>query len=112
MKRIIIPMIVLFFCIVAVSMYFILKGQDVPDAYDAENAVVNSDETLCGGYFTQLSHWKDMHANYYIVYANDTGVKYMVVSSAYKFSITPLYNADGTIQVYENDTDGKENDPQ
>ena len=111
MKKIIIPMIILFFCITAVSMYFIMKEYDAPDTYDAENAVVNSDETLCGGYFTQISHWKDRLANYYIVYANDTGVKYMVVSSAYKFSITPLYNADGTIQVYENDTDNKKNDP-
>lgn len=111
MKKIIIPMIILFFCITAVSMYFILKEHDVPDTYNVENAVVNSDETLCGGYFTQLNHWKDTLANYYIVYANDTGVKYIIVSSAYKFSITPLYNADGTIQVYANDADDKKNDP-
>lgn len=111
MKKIIIPMIILFFCIAAVSMYFILKEQDVPDTYNAENMVVDSDKTLCGGYFTQLNHWQDTRANYYIAYANDTKVKYIIVSSAHKFSITPLYNADGNIQVYENDTVDKKNDP-
>lgn len=32
--------------------------------------------------------------------AKDTKVKYFIAKSGYKFGITPLYNADGTVQVY------------
>ena len=38
---------------------------------------------------------------YKIAYAKDTKVKYLIIVSGYKFGITPLYNADGTLQVYE-----------
>lgn len=40
-------------------------------------------------------------AYYKIAYAKDTKVKYLIIVSGYKFGITPLYNADGTLQVYE-----------
>lgn len=36
-----------------------------------------------------------------ISHAKDTKVKYLIIVSGYKFGITPLYNADGTLQVYE-----------
>ena len=36
-----------------------------------------------------------------IVYANDTKVKYFVFFDEYKGGISPLYNSDGTLQVYE-----------
>lgn len=39
--------------------------------------------------------------NYYIVYAKDTKVKYFIERTGYQFGITPLYNADGTLQIYE-----------
>lgn len=37
----------------------------------------------------------------YIVYAKDTHVKYLIGISGKKSIITPLYNADGTLQIYE-----------
>lgn len=37
----------------------------------------------------------------YIVYARDTHVKYLIGVGAKKSMITPLYNADGTLQIYE-----------
>ena len=37
----------------------------------------------------------------YMVYAKDTHVKYMIVIGHYRAAITPLYNADGTLQIYE-----------
>ena len=43
--------------------------------------------------------------SYYIVYANDTKVKYFVKWTGYQFGITPLYNADGTLQIYEESED-------
>jgi len=53
---------------------------------------------LMGGYFTVLEKWKDYE---FIVYANDTKIKYFIHYGSYGFGITPLYNTDGTIQVYK-----------
>lgn len=59
-------------------------------------------EDFANGYFTEINSWNDAYANYRIVYANDTKVKYFIISgNNYKSGITPLYNADGTLQVYE-----------
>ena len=63
----------------------------------------NSHKDFCGGYFTQIKEWRDDNYTYYIVYANDTGVMYFVVNSIKKYGITPLYNSDGTLQVYHKD---------
>ena len=35
------------------------------------------------------------------VYANDTKVMYFIVSGSSTFGITPLYNTNGTLQIYE-----------
>lgn len=60
-----------------------------------------SDEYLGRGYFTVITEWGDARTGYHIVYANDTKVKYLVMTTG----ITPLYNADGTLQVYEETAD-------
>lgn len=65
-----------------------------------EEAVGQGKDNFAGGYFTVISKWGPA-SNYYIVYANDTKVKYFVNSSGYRWGITPLYNADGTLQIYE-----------
>lgn len=56
-----------------------------------------------GGYFTMIKEWGGVNNDgiYSIVYANDTRVKYLIWRSGYKGGITPLYNADGTLQIYE-----------
>ena len=54
------------------------------------------------GYFTVIKEWGDtLHSIERIVYANDTGVMYYIFSKGYQGGITPLYNADGTLQIYE-----------
>ena len=54
------------------------------------------------GYFTIIKEWGDtLHSVERIVYANDTGVMYYIFSKGYQGGITPLYNADGTLQIYE-----------
>ena len=53
-----------------------------------------------GGYFTLLTEWNAGAQHCYIVYANDTKVKYLMMFRDGKAGITPLYNADGTLQVY------------
>lgn len=51
------------------------------------------------GYFTIIVEWGNCGI-YKIVYDNDTKVKYLVIDSTYGGGITPLYNADGTLQIY------------
>lgn len=58
------------------------------------------EESIGGGYFTVITSWGEANS-YYIVYANDTKVKYLAITGGYQFGITPLYNADGTLQIYE-----------
>ena len=62
-------------------------------------------ENYAGGYFTVITKWGDAYGDYKIVYANDTKVKYFVERNGSKFGITPLYNADGSLQVYEESGD-------
>lgn len=55
------------------------------------------------GYFTVIKEW-DGGINFpleQIVYSNDTGVMYYVFLGSNSSGITPLYNADGTLQIYE-----------
>ena len=65
----------------------------------------NVSGSFCNGYFTKITEWEDAYSNYYIVYANDTKVKYLVMSAQTRSGITPLYNADGTLQIYEESED-------
>ena len=53
------------------------------------------------GYFTIVKGWGSIDCcHYMIVYANDTKVMYFVDQAGYAGGITPLYNADGTLQIY------------
>lgn len=56
-------------------------------------------------YFTVVEEWQEGLSHYQIVYANDTNVKYLLCVyrgvNLYGHSMTPLYNADGTLQIYE-----------
>jgi len=67
---------------------------------DADDVEYISKETS-EEYFTPIKEWHDATGYYEIVYANDTGVKYLIFKTYYKAGITPLYNADGSLQVYE-----------
>lgn len=58
------------------------------------------EKTFSGGYFIIDEEWSDNRANYMIVHAKDTCVKYMITESAHRYDVTPLYNADGSLQVY------------
>ncbi len=69
-------------------------------------AVNNQSEgNFAGGYFTVITKWGDAYGDYKIVYSNDTKVKYLVMTTGYKCGITPLYNEDGSLQVYEGSSD-------
>ena len=63
----------------------------------------NTSDDFGNGYFTVITEWG---SGYRIVYANDTKVKYLIINrSQYLSGITPLYNADGTLQIYEESED-------
>ena len=66
-----------------------------------EATTSSSSESFGNGYFTTITEWNDVSNNYRIVYENDTKFKYFTVSTGYKFGITPLYNSDGTLQLFE-----------
>ena len=53
---------------------------------------------LFGGYYTVLENWERHN---YIVYANDTKVKYIIHYSGSGLGMSPLYNTDGSLQIYE-----------
>ena len=56
-----------------------------------------TNESIGYGYFTVIKDWD----GYCIVYANDTKVKYFIRLGGNTYGITPLYNADGSLQLYE-----------
>lgn len=68
-----------------------------------EEARTSNTQAFSDGYFTVIKEWDG--GTYLpleqLVYANDTGVMYYVYAYGYRGGITPLYNADGTLQIYE-----------
>lgn len=71
---------------------------------EATNQTSNQQEEK--DYFTVLTEWSPINNDCLItycqiVYANDTKVKYLICHGCYKYGITPLYNTDGSLQVYD-----------
>ena len=67
-----------------------------------DEAKTSDTYTFSNGYFTVIKEWGEtLYSIERIVYANDTGVMYYVFRTSYGGGITPLYNADGTLQIYE-----------
>lgn len=64
-----------------------------------QNSIINN-EDFANGYFTTITKWNEGTVNYRIIYANDTNVKYLVIYGGQLYAITPLYNADSTLQIY------------
>lgn len=83
-------------CVLALSLTGC--GTNYQDAVEQTGPAAN-------GYFTSIKEWSDGIFTYEIVYANDTKVKYLITQNTgghqCAYGITPLYNADGTLQVYE-----------
>ena len=87
--------LILVFCI----MVAVLCGCSSFSSY--EEADTNPDNCFSEGYFTPIKSWGVGSLYEYIVYANDTGVMYYVFLGIDCGGITPLYNADGTLQIYK-----------
>ena len=68
-----------------------------------EEPYTDSDTNFGNGYFTVIRWWDggiDFPTEY-ILYANDTGVMYYAFRTSHAGGITPLYNPDGTLQIWE-----------
>lgn len=92
MKKILIMLLLLFI------ITFLLAGCDTYEEA-REGAFIGND--YGEGYFTVIKSWGGVGVNcYMIVYANDTKVMYFVDMYTKAGGITPLYNPDGTLQIY------------
>ena len=66
-----------------------------------DEAIKYNGKTQLGGYFTVIKEWTYDSECYYTVYANDTHVIYLLIDGYRSYALTPLYNADGTLQIYK-----------
>lgn len=83
--------------IAILSLCILLSGCSITDYEAAEDKT----EITAGGYFTLIKEWDSDGDTFQIVYANDSKVKYLVWRGGDKGSITPLYNKDGSLQIYK-----------
>jgi hypothetical protein len=94
MKKIIVLLVV---CILGLS--FVGCGNKT---YEDSKRGGPFDDDWGDGYFTIVESWGGIGAQQYmIVYANDTKVMYFIDACSVAGGMTPLYNADGTLQIYD-----------
>lgn len=77
---------------VAIAMCFLLAGCGGKDVMDEEVDIANK-------YFDLHEIYEDGFTS--VVYDKNTGVMYFMVLSGYQFGITPIYNADGSLKLYD-----------
>lgn len=95
MKRLILILTIALMCGMMFTGCKTTVTEDVDNAYyqNAFNQFVVVEERRNGDYGT-LS----------IMYDKDTKVMYYMITSAYRCGITPIYNSDGSVMIYdEND---------
>lgn len=88
------------FLAIILSSMLVLSCVGCGTTYQEATNTSNSSDSFAKGYFTVITEWGGT-PTYRIVYANDTKVKYFVLFDGYRGGISPLYNADGTLQIYE-----------
>ena len=52
-------------------------------------------------YIDLVTIYKDDNHNTKVLYDKNTKVMYFVIWSGYQFGITPIYNSDGTVKLYD-----------
>ena len=63
----------------------------------AEEPVVERFDVSTSGYCEDTSN------KYTVIVDKETGVQYLIIYYSYGTGITPLYNADGTLMIYDGD---------
>lgn len=92
--------ILLMLCCLSICFGAVACDSNDSNAY-GKAVEAKTSKTFGGGYFIVESEWEDSNYYYKIVYARDTGVKYFVIQSGYKLSMTPLYNTDDSLQIVD-----------
>lgn len=57
--------------------------------------------TLGNKYIDLVTIYKDEEYNTEVSYDKNTKVMYFLKRSSYQFGITPIYNSDGTVKLYD-----------
>lgn len=52
-------------------------------------------------YIDLVTIYKDNNCNTEVLYDKNTKVMYFVKHTGYQFGITPIYNSDGTVKLYD-----------
>ena len=88
--------LILILCIIAAILCGCSKV-----SYEDASSKISID--FSNGYFTPVKEWGTDVDSYYqqLVYANGTGVMYYIIKTSKGIGITPLYNADGTLQIWK-----------
>ena len=67
----------------------------------------NVDEAYYQNAFNQFVVVEERYNDYYgrlsIMYDKDTRVMYYMITGRYKCGLTPIYNSDGSVKIYEED---------
>lgn len=56
---------------------------------------------LANKYIDLVTIYKDDNHSTKVLYDKNTKVMYFVIWSGYQFGITPIYNSDGTVKLYD-----------
>ena len=56
---------------------------------------------LANKYINLVTIYKDDHYNTEVLYDKNTKVMYFVKRTGYQFGITPIYNSDGRVKLYD-----------
>ena len=68
----------------------------------ASNSASNSFSCLANDFTVVEEKESNFLGDYsQIIYDNETKVEYLIIYDGYRCGITPIYNADGTIKVYQ-----------
>lgn len=88
--------------LMALVLLFSLLGCEQKRTYEDPKQGGAFDDDWGAGYFTVIKSWGGSGVRQFmIVYANDTKVMYFIDALSIAGGMTPLYNADGTLQVYK-----------
>jgi hypothetical protein len=91
--------------VIALAMVYFLYNCETGKYNNTYGSTEGLELSEDDSYFTEINCWTDKQGVVYtMMYANDTRVMYMSVEiSDTRYAITPLMNADGTCQVYNED---------
>ena len=68
----------------------------------ASNSASNSFSCLANDFTVVEEKESNFLGDYsQIIYDNETKVEYLIIYDGYRCGITPIYNADGTVKVYQ-----------